>query len=235
MISINFNNKNSYTDLGITIDSFGIQPPAKKKIKESVPFMNGSYDFSTVGSNGEITYSERVIRLKFNLIESNRASLWNKYSEVLEWLLGVGQSQLIFSDMIDCYYLAEVEDAPSFETLIKNGGIMEVEFITYPFKFGTNIEGSNQLWDPFNFELDYMQDTELDVVGSEVIQIYNVGKLVSPVVNCSSNMSVVLNGYTANFTTGDNTDWRFKLKPGINNITVTGTGTIKFIFRKELL
>ena len=31
---------------------------AKKKIKETVPFMNGYYDFSTIGSNGEIMYEE---------------------------------------------------------------------------------------------------------------------------------------------------------------------------------
>lgn len=44
-----------------------------------------------------------------------------------------------------------------------------------------------------------------------------------------------LNGYTANLQVGDNKDYRFKLQPGINIILVTGTGHIKFIFRKVLL
>lgn len=235
MIEIIFNNKNSYTDLNLNIESFNIQSPSKKKIKDSVPFMNGSFDFSTVGSNGEITYTERSIMIRFYLVEENTADLFNKYSQVLDWLLGVGQSKLTFCDMPDCYYLAEVENAPTFDNVIEEAGVMEVEFIAYPFKFGVNLEGSEQPWDTFNFELGYIQESKFDVTSSKTIELYNVGRTVSPTVNCTSNMTVILNGYTANFTTGDNTDWRFKLQPGINSITISGTGSIEFKFRKELL
>lgn len=235
MNQIIFNNKKSYTDLNITLDSFSISAPSKKKIKDSVPFMNSSYDFSTIGSNGEIVYDDRIIKAKFNLKERNRSDLWDKYSEVLEWLIGTGQQQLIITDMADCYYLGEVENAPSFETIVKRAGIMEVEFIAYPFKFGVSLEGSEQLWDTFNFNTDYMQETALDVSGSKTVQIYNVGRVVSPTVSCNSSMTATINGYTANFIAGDNVDYLFKLQPGMNSIVINGTGHIEFKFRKELL
>jgi predicted phage tail component-like protein len=235
MIQVIFNGKKSYNDLKIETEFVDIQPPSKKKIKDSVPFMHGSYDFSTVGSSGEQVYNERIIRAKFNITKStSRATLYNKYSEVLEWLLEAGKSQLIFTDMPDCFYFAEVENAPSFEEVLRKYGRMEVEFIAEPFKYGVDYEGE-KLWDTFNFETDYLQDTEFDVVGSKTVTIYNPGRVVVPTINVNSTMAATLNGYTTNLTSGNNKDWKFKLQTGINNITINGTGHIKFIFRKEML
>lgn len=234
MIETIFNNKSSYKDLGITVQSFNISPPSKKKIKVEVPFMNGSYDMSTVGSNGEIVYNDRIINVTYNLESKNRAALWNKYSSVLEWLMDTGQQQLIFSDMPDCYYLAEVEDAPDFELIVKQAGIMSVKFIAYCFKYSTNLIG-NELWDPFNFDTDYLQDNNFIINNSGTITIYNPGRTVVPIINVTSNMTAILNNYTATFLQGDNKDYNFKLQNGANNVILTGSGTIMFKFRKELL
>jgi hypothetical protein len=44
---ITYNNKHSFNDLGLTVlNTRGIETPSKIKITETVPFMNGSYDFS---------------------------------------------------------------------------------------------------------------------------------------------------------------------------------------------
>lgn len=234
MMQVIFNNINSYTDLNIFLESFNIQPPSKKKIKETIPFMNGSYDFSSVCSNGEVVYGERLIKIKFNLSERNRTSLYIKYSQVLEWLLNVGQKQLIFTDMPDYYYLAEVEDAPSFETIVKRAGIMEVEFVAHPFKYGKNNEGAD-IWDYFNFETDYAQETKYSISGSKIIEIYNPSAIkITPSVVCSAPIEVTKGSTTYKFNIGNTKDWRFNLDKGKNNLTIKGTGTIEFIFRKEV-
>jgi predicted phage tail component-like protein len=235
MSQVIFNSKKSLTDLDIQLESFSIQPPSKKKIKVPVPFMNSSYDFSTVGSSGEIVYTDRIIKTRFNLRRKNRGTLYNKYSEVLAWLLDVGQRQLIFTDMPDCYYLAEVENAPSFEEIAKRAGIMEIEFIAVPFKYGVSVEGSEQLWDTFNFETGYLQETMFEVLGTKSVTIYNPGREVVPIINCNSNMICLINSYSVGFVAGDNKDYNFKLANGANTVVITGIGTIKFIFRKELL
>lgn len=234
MIQVIFNNKKSWDDFQLGLESFSIQPPSKKKIKEAVPFMNGSYDFSTVGSNGEIVYSERTIKTNFYIAEKNRSLLYIKYSEVMEWLLGSGQSELIFTDMPDTYFLAEVENAPSFEELIRRLGHLDVEFVAEPFRYGVDYEGV-KLWDSFNFETDYLQDTEFDVASSATATIYNPGRPVIPIINVNAAMFVTLNNYTVSFQQGDNIDRNFILLPGANVIDINGTGHIKFLFRKVLL
>jgi predicted phage tail component-like protein len=231
--SITFNAKNSYADFKLCIEERIISSPAKKKIKDSVPFMNGNYDFSTVGSNGEIVYDTREVKIKFGLPTRSKSELYTLYSEILEWLVDAGQQQLIFSDMPDYYFLGEVESATSIEEVLRMGRL-EVSFTCEPFKIGTS-EAGNQLWDTFNFLIDCMQDTSFTIAGSKTVTIYNAGRAVVPVVNCSSAMSCNHNGYTANFATGDNTDYNFKLLSGANTIAVIGTGTISFNFRKQIL
>ena len=234
MKQLTFNNKKSYDDLGIILESYTINPPSKKKIKESVPFMNGSYDFSTVGSNGEIVYTERDIQVNFNLHARSKSELYNKYSEALEWALGVGQASLIFEDSPDVYWLAEVEEAPSFEEVLSRNGKLQIRFVAEPFKIGTEVEG-DKIWDTFNFETDYLQETEFEVNGILVTTIYNPGRTVVPQVNTSVPMSITANGYTLTTISGSNKDYRFKFKNGANTVTINGSGTVKIFFRKELL
>jgi len=234
MNQIIFNGKKNYTDLNIMLVSFSIQSPSKKKIKVPVPFMSGSYDFSTVGSNGEIIYDERTIKAKFDLKSSNRGSLYNKYSEVLEWLIGVGQNELIVTDMSDYYYLAEVENAPSFEETVRHAGIMEVEFVAYPFKYGVDLVGDD-VWDTFNFLEDIVQVNQFNVVSTSTVSIYNSKRLVIPTINCNVAMSLVFEGITYSLVAGDNKIYGLKFKNGYNSIKINGTGIIKFLFRKVAL
>lgn len=233
MTSIIFSGKNSYTDFNLLVESRSISSPAKKKIKEEVPFMNGSYDFSTVGSNGEITYTEREVKVNFVLPTKSKSELYTLYSEILEWLMGVGQQQLIFSDMPDFYFLAEIENTSTVEEVLYMGRL-EVNFVCEPFKIGTELVGS-EMWDTFNFLTDYLQDVTFMVEESKTVTIYNAGRTVVPIVNCSSAMTCIINGYTAIFVAGDNTDYNFKLLNGNNTIEITGTGAIEFRFRKETL
>lgn len=230
-----YNGKHSWNDFHITVAEKKILPPSKVKIKESVPFMNGSYDFSTIGSGGEPIFSEREIDVKFTFPTHSKIKLQAKYDEVLEWLQDTSsKQQLIFDDMPDYYFWAEIEAAGDFEEVLTFGNLT-VKFVAQPFKTGVSEEGTDQLWDSFNFETDVMQDTEFDVSGSKDIIIINVGRNVYPVINASTAMSITLNNKTYNIVTGDNNIYGFKLQPGGNSISITGTGHIKFIFRKQVL
>lgn len=233
-MGFSFNKKHNYNDFGLIMESKSIQSPSKKKIKMDVPFMNGSYDFSTVGSNGEITYTERNITMVLALPTLSKQRLHVLYSKVLEWLQGTGQNKIIFDDIPDYYFMGEVETSSAFEEVAVYGKLT-VTFICEPFKTGTSIEGTNQLWDTFNFETDYLQITDFDVAGSKNITIYNLGRSVSPMISASVAMSVTINGNTFSLSKGDNTDFMFKLKNGANTIVATGNGKIGFYFRKQVL
>lgn len=233
MFEIIFNSKGNLTDFDTFLADFSPQPPQPKIIKDDVPFMNGTYDFSTVGSNGEMVYTEREIPCSLDFPCGNKSLLLIKYSQLLEWLLS-GKHELIYTGEPDMKYMARVEKIPSFSTFSSQDGTLSFSFIADPFKQSINYMGDN-IWDTFNFEIDYLQDTEFTVSGTQTVTIYNPGRAIVPVINCTAAMTATLNGYTSNLNIGDNTDWKFKLQPGSNEIVVTGTGTIKFIFRKEML
>lgn len=228
-----FNGKHNYNDIGVVMHSRSIQPPSKKKIKDSVPFMNGAYDFSTVATGGEATYEQREISVELGMPTYNKEQLQVKYSKVLEWLEDVGQSILVFDDMDDYYYMAEVESSSSFDEIMAFGKL-SVTFVANPFKSSVDYVGSD-VWDTFNFEEDIIQDIEFDVAGTKTVSIYNAGRQICPTINSNASMTVTANGYTANVVSGDNKNWSLKFKMGYNNVLINGTGHIKFIFRKESL
>lgn len=229
---VTFNGKHN-KDFNIAMERKSIQSPSKKKIKDSVPFMNGSYDFSTIGSNGEITYNEREIAVTFGLPANNKEQLQVLYSKILEWLVDTGKQQLIFDDIKDYYFMAEVEDVTSFEQTMEFGKL-EVKFVANPFKYSIYYIG-NDIWDTFNFEEDRVQDVSFDIVSNATISLYNPGRSTKPVINCSSNMTITKGGITYNLNTGDNKPYGFFLNSGENSLIINGNGTINFTFRKESL
>ncbi|AGK98161.1 distal tail protein Dit [Clostridium pasteurianum] len=232
---ITFNGKEE-TDIDedIRLVDRQLTAPTKKKIKDTVPFMSGYYDFSTVGSGGEIVYDNRQIQCKFGIKGKSKQDLQNKYNKFLRWIYDVGQSQLQFDDKPGIFFMAEVEREPTWkETFLY--GESTVTFICEPFAEGNTFYGE-LLWDDIDFDLpDYIEETSFTITGSQTVTIYNPGKPVVPDVIVSSNMSCTLNSYTANFTTSNSKDPLFRLLSGSNTISVTGNGIIDFNFRKVVL
>lgn len=225
------NNKHSFNDFGLTIKSKKIGNPKKNKIKQEVPFMNGSYDFSLL--YGEQTYSERQLDYTFNLNEKNKIALNIKKIKILEWLNDGGKQPLYDDTIPGFYFLAEVDECVFNED--GRNAELTVTFNAYPYKIAEKNEG-NDIWDEFNFELDYAQDTKFTVAGEKTIELYNLGSsLITPTVKTTASFYVVKRGITYKFNKGVTTDWRFVLEKGINNIDIHGTGDIEFIFKREVL
>jgi len=195
--------------------------------------MNGFYDFSTIGSNGEIVYNQREIIIKFGIDTANRKALYVQYSKILEWLVDVGQTQLILDEINDYYFIGEVENIPTFQEIIMFGEL-EVKFTCEPFKTSIGYVG-NDVWDTFNFEEDVVQDMSFNVVSTKTLSIYNAGRLITPIINSSAAMTAVIGGKTYNLGIGDNKIYGLKLQNGYNSIIINGTGLVKFLFRKVVL
>ena len=227
-----FNDKHN-SEFKVVMHSMSIQPPQKKKVKETVPFMNGSYDFSTIGSNGEIVYSEREITIVLGLPSESKEQLQMLYSKILEWIVDAGKHKLVFDVSRDYYYMAEVEESSSFEEIMEFGKLT-LKFIAEPFKKSIDYIGAN-LWDTFNFEEDYLQDSGYDIVNTQNIILYNPGRTVRPIINCSAPMTMTKGSKTYNLVTGDNQLYGFYLTSLANELVITGTGRINFTFRKESL
>ena len=231
MRGITFNEKHSIKDFALYVENLDISPPSKKKIKESIPFMQGCYDFSLLyGTN---TFDERVLSYTFKIIAENPMRLNVIKTQVNNWLLGCGQCQLYDDAIPGYYFLAEctkiAEKDDRYETTL------DITFTTYPFKIGEFYEGNN-LWDSFNFELDVLQDTKFTVDNILSVSIYNSSIIdIEPTIIASSQFEITLDNKKYVVEVGTSKDYRFKLKKGSNNLTLKGNGTIEFKFRKEVL
>ena len=232
-MGITFNNKHSFSDFNLILNSKEISTPSKKKIKSGVPGMNSLYDFSTVASGGEIVYNQRSLKYNFTLLCNSKAQLHSQLSVIFQWVQDTPQSQLIDDTIKDYYFLAEIEDDISIK---EDNDTAEItfNFIAEPFKNSINLEG-NDIWDTFNFDEDVFQDVAYVVSGSKTITIINTGRLISPVINVTSNMTITINSKTFNLLTGDNTVYGLKLLSGSNSLYVVGNGSINFIWRKVVI
>lgn len=225
------NNKGSYKDFGITIKSKAIGNPQKKKIKEEVPFMNGTYDFSSI--YGEQAYTERELTYVFNIIGLDKTQMNMRKIQVMDWLMEGGKSPLYDNVIPGFYFLAECEDISFSEK--GRVGELTAKFIAYPFKISDSNEG-NDIWDNFNFELDYAQEVKFKVSGSRNIELYNPSSIsIVPTIVGKGNITITQGTSNYLFNEGTTKDWRFSLSKGVNNLTLKGSGEVEFIFRKEVI
>lgn len=238
MYGIRFNGKHSYKDMGVTLGiERDIGYPEKEKIKVKVPFSNIEYDFSEI--YGEQTYTERPLTYTLNILDKNVINDTQRINiletKISNWLMNSNGKQRLYDDAIPgYYYLAEVEGGLSFDELW-NHGTLTVEFTAYPFMIAELQEG-NDIWDIFNFELDVAQITDFEVNGSLEVVLYNVGTPnLSPTIETTAPMEIMKDGVTYSIPSGRSKSSDFKLIPGENELTITGNGSIKFLFYKELI
>ena len=207
--------------------------PEPKLVAEDIPGMDGEYDFSAANPDGEVKYKPRMQDIDFTLKERNPTRLRVKANQIAAWL-ACGEKELIFDDEPDKFYLATVSNKLDLDNQILSIKKFTVHFKCRPFKYGLHLEGSD-IWDTFNFEEDALQETEFDVSGTKALKIINTGRAVRPTINVDANMSITIDGSTYNLTPGDNIIYGVKLAPGENQLTITGTGHIRILFRKEIL
>ena len=212
-------NKHSYNDFGLKVISREFNPPSKRKVKESIPYVNGSYDFSLL--YGDNVYEERTIKYVFDFRYENKIDFINKKIAITDWLTSNSKEPL-YDDLVPNYYfIAECEDSIKFSE-----GYIDCEvtviFTAYPFKIST-LQDGHDVWDEFNFELDMVQNTKFEVNGTENIQLYNNGAVgINPIVICSTDMEIIKGNTTFKFKAGEVKSWSFKLDKGINKLTVKG-------------
>lgn len=83
--SIIYNGRNSLLDFGLTIASKEFISPEIKEIREEIPYMDGDYDFTLM--NGKPHYGNRQITVVFNIKAENYTDLFQKRTDIVQWLL----------------------------------------------------------------------------------------------------------------------------------------------------
>lgn len=235
MLGITYNGYHSYKDFQFPLASRDIGIARKQKNLITLPFSNEQLDFSEL--YGSQAYEPRSLTYEFSIM--NRQQLNPQYvhtakTKLLNWLSTTQGKVRLEDDAIPGYYfLAEFDEGGSFQDDWK-AGVLTANFTAYPFMIGTLPEG-NDIWDEFNFDLDVAQQVRFDVNGSLLINLLNVGTPdVTPEIITSTAMTLLKGNVTLEVPAGRNRSDDFTLSTGDNQITITGTGTIEFVYYKEM-
>jgi len=205
--------------------------PDEKQITESLPFVQGHYDFSTI--LGGRVYENRPLSYKFEILNRDYQSRKVIQTSLENWLMKDGYERLNDDHEKGYYWIAKCTRVNTEDSY---GGLtVDVEFDAYPFKISEEPEGSD-IWDTFNFELDVAQVTKFTVNGSSNVMLYNVGSNnLTPTIKASAPMTVIKDGVSYSVPQGESKSYEFVLGEGENRLTVQGKGTIEFLFYKELI
>lgn len=205
--------------------------PEEKTIIESIPFMQGHYDFSMI--LGERVYENRPLAYQFEILNNHYQSRKSIQTSLENWLMKSGYEPLYDTHAEGYYYIAK---CTSVNTSDSYGGLtIDIVFDAYPFKISESAEG-NDIWDAFNFELDVAQITKFDVNESLDVVLYNVGASnLNPTIKASAPMTIIKSDATYEIKAGETKSSEFVLFQDENHMTIQGNGTIEFLFYKELI
>ncbi|QOP72861.1 phage tail protein [Pediococcus acidilactici] len=207
--------------------------PEEKEITESVPYMQGVYDFSMYQNerffeNREITY-KLVIPIG---VYHDRKGV---EQDIKRQLMPLGRQALIDTHEEIYYWIGKCKSVEADDDSEKGLLTVTVAFDCYPFAFTNNLEGAD-VWDDVYFDHWIWQPVKFTVNGKQDIQLENIGshKVMS---NFEVTGKVTIKGAFGTKTLDDKTDEKssIPIQVGVNKITLDGNGTIWFKFRREEL
>lgn len=208
-------------------------PPEEIPIKDSVIGMQGDRDFA-IALFGERLFENRELTYLFNGKEfDDNNKNFNK--RMLEnWLLKGTYVPLYDDKEPMYYYMARCVGV----SLDNDDGILKapytITFDAYPFKRKETKEGS-PYWDDYDIS-DYYQESKHTVNGYKTIQFMNTGSTaVTPKIVASAPFTITKGNQSLSVGAGTSENKLFRFEIGMNTLTVTGNGTIEFIFYKELI
>lgn len=215
------------------LSSKAMSLPTKNKVTVTVPYAQGVIDLSNVYGNN--TFGERTITfpctIPYGFID--REDLYVCWTSIVNWLMSPPTKSKLEDDaMQPYYYLGEVQTAP---TLAESStySTFTIVFQCDPLRYHPFL---GDLWDPFNFEMDYAQESGFEVSGSKKITLYNIGAAnINLVVTTTSDIVLLVNGERFSIPAGTTDNADLQLEPGANSIQIQGSSDVSFSWVDEVI
>lgn len=198
------NNVGSLDEYGASLALRTIKAPAKKEIKETVPFSNLAYDFSAI--NGEVYWEERELEFVLELTAGNPADLEYKKTRLANWLMNVQTARIFDPHDLEHYFLGTYSDMSFEDDESVEYTVCTVVFKAYPYKIAVK---------PTTYVMSVPANTE-----EEFLVRNESGHRVIPTVTCGHAATITLNGVSYAFPAGAVKSSTFKLPPGMLELTV---------------
>lgn len=218
----------------LAISNAMIGYPDKTKTRIRIPNSNIYYDYEKIFGD---LYEERTLEYDFLVMMPNALSEEDmEYikSQVINWLTPGVEHRIEDTAIPFYYFIGEISSAPEWSQ--DNGyGTLKVKINCYPYKISVD-DMADDLWDSFDFNNDVAQLLEFEVTKETTERIYNASSTaVSPKLIVTGNVTVEAHGEKVTLNAGTYTETEIKLNVGWNDVKLSGNGTIKFSFHKEVL
>lgn len=210
---ISINGKHSYGDFGLFVSKKVVDMPSVKRIRETVPYMNGSHDFSKL--NGELAYEDRIISYTFDITGNDAEEMNAKKHDVSAWLCAVHEENIQDDDYPHLHFVGSYHESDWEED--DGQGELTIKFICYPYMYA-NVETVIELSSGTNVSLTIQNDSDHRIV---------------PIIETSDTLSIQVSGKKY-VISGSGKHQLFALEKGTNQVTYTLTGNAKIRFYKEV-
>lgn len=127
--------KYSYDDFSASVRDRKISAPAKKKIKETVPFSNEIYDFSSI--NGEVYWEERELEYILEMDEMSAEALEELKLAFKSWVMNV-ENEKLYDPFIKDYHFMATFDSIDFDDSEFEKTTITLVFTAYPYMIANN-------------------------------------------------------------------------------------------------
>lgn len=203
----------SFRDFDLYIKARNIGLPEKKSIRETVPFMNGYYDFSAL--SGAPAWNERIIEYAFDVIGNTPQELESEVAKVVDWLANVHDED-IFDDTLTRYHWHGSYNSckVSYDESGEQAEI-SVSFVVHPFKIADEA-------------IEY-------TMTAGTYTVNNLGMAVAPIVSSDANAAIQIGTYVSSIPANTVIQLEIDLQRGENIVLVSGTGIVKFSYFEEVL
>jgi len=190
MLSFNFGGKNSYVDYGIIMSERPpIPSPLRRVTTLEVPGRNSALRFD------ENTFEDITIIVECGL--KDKTNLADKVDLIKGWLIGTGESSLVFDFQPNKKYVAQVVNAISFAQVYKIFSKFIIIFNCRPFKASVSnsaitLNSSGSLI------------TNIGTIYSEpIIKVYGTGNVTLTIGSQESTLTGISNSIIIDSTIQD--------------------------------
>lgn len=212
---ISANGKHSFNDFGLSIAERKISPPSLKRITETVPYMNGEYDFSAL--NGEIALEPRELYYSFDIAELTTESMEQIKTFFLSWLYSIVNTKIYDDYLSEYYFYGSLDKIDWSEDFGK--GTIGVTFSAYPYMYAKE-----------ETIVKFMVENEL------IKNITtNSSHDIVPIITTDSDLTIEKDDKIYTLSSGSYENEDFVLGAGDNNIKFSGNANVKISFRDEVI
>lgn len=199
----------SHDVYGASVALRTISQPAKKEIKETIPFSNVTYDFS--GINGELYWEERTLEYTFEMLATSPEELENMKTAFSGWVMNICSEKLFDPFISDYHFLATFDDLDFDDDEGQEKTTAKVKFSAYPYKIA-------------NVAKEYAQSIAAGKTVTVAV-VNNSAHRLTPTITADGAVSLTLGNTIYSVSAGTYTDDAIKIAVGENLFSVKNTGS----------